>query len=113
MLTGIDYNPNNNFDPSAPNYCFVASVAGYYQVNGHVEIAQPTGYCQGALYVNNVNQVSRGSVSAAAPGWACGSSVSDVIYLAVGDGLSLWVLQTSGASANLYVSSMSVHYLSS
>ena len=72
------FDTNNNFD-STTNYRFTPTVAGYYQVNGHMQFLITSGIVIGILYKNGSNYKFGTYIELASTNPH--SHVSDVVYL--------------------------------
>ena len=101
---------------------FTATNAGYYQVNAQLLLTSTAGWGAGeiatiSMYKNDVFY-SNGDYSAAmaAITWYGESGVSDIVYLAATDYITIKFYQNNGAAINTYPSSaytyFSVHRLS-
>lgn len=111
-LATVNFDPNGYFD--VVNKRFIASVAGYYQVNAAVYYQVPIeadAYFSCEIYKNG-SIVSNSVAQSATTGEDIAPSISDVIYLDVDDYLELYTQNsqtvpvdiTSGNGCNTFMS---------
>jgi hypothetical protein len=79
QLNVKNFDTNNNFD-STTNYRFTPTVAGYYQINGTVMLANTVGTVYSIIYKNGSEWI-RGSLATAIATSYTQSSASSLIYL--------------------------------
>ncbi|MBI5883157.1 MAG: hypothetical protein HZB91_08640 [Elusimicrobia bacterium] len=99
QLNGEDFDRQNEFDTGA--YTFTATRAGYYSVSGTVTYTGLTDqmwFC--ALIYKNGGMVARNNVGASGANDQS-STVTTVVYLAVGDNIALYTYQNSGGAKNI------------
>lgn len=78
QFDGETFDTNNNYDPTT-NYRFTPTVAGYYQINASVMMANTTGQLQVMIYKNGSNYSRGGFAIASATGYP-NAVASNVIY---------------------------------
>jgi hypothetical protein len=102
------FDTNSNYD-NATNYRFTPTVAGYYQINGHVALAAALGIVAVSIYKNGGNFYS-GSSAALNTGFTQ-ANVSGVVYLnGSTDYVELYTFQNSGGSINTITASGPYNY---
>ena len=108
QLNTETFDTNNNFD-SSTNYRFTPTVAGYYQINANVYLADAgvAGYIISALYKNgSAYKYSIGYYNASYGNG--GAPISDVIYLnGSTDYIEYYVRQTNLTSSTFALSATS------
>jgi hypothetical protein len=114
QLNTETFDTNNNFD-SSTNYRFTPTVAGYYQINANIYMADAgvTGYVQSAIYKNG--SAYKYSLAYYNPTFGNGGCpVSDVIYFnGSTDYIEYYVRQTNGSSSALaYATGSAYVYMS-
>jgi len=110
------YDGMDEFD-AVTNYRFVATDAGYYQVNAVVRWADPTAakgyniaiYKEGNLHTLRNEQLQYTNIIT--------QTLSDIVQLAAGERIELFVLQDSGGNDDItggqtFYTTMSIHKLS-
>jgi hypothetical protein len=111
-LDTVDYDPNGNFDATT-NYRWTCPAAGYYAVSGAVKTNAVAGSTVVYIEKNGAGVVDTYTPSGGQGGW---SQAADVLLLAAGDFLELWIFQDSGGPANTVTGSpltrLAVHFLS-
>jgi hypothetical protein len=99
QLQTEEFDTNNNYDATT-NYRFTPTVAGYYQVNGSVNLASTAATVIASIWKNGV-EFKRGAQSGAAANCGLGSIASALIYLnGSTDYVELYGYQASGVAVN-------------
>ena len=102
------FDTNSNYD-NATNYRFTPTIAGYYQINGHVALAAASGIVAVSIFKNGVNFYA-GSSAALNAGYTQ-ANVSGVVYLdGSTDYVELYTFQNSGGSINTIASTGPYNY---
>jgi hypothetical protein len=104
------FDTNNNFD-NATNYRFTPTVAGYYQVNGHIAFSgTATGYARAMIFKNG-SSYAEGSSSPNNSITGAESTASSVIYLnGSTDYVELYCYLYTGVGALTLQNSSPVNY---
>lgn len=103
-LNTKDYDIGSNFDATT-NYRFTAPATGYYRITAH---AKATGFTTGyRLIVNIFKNGAVWSDGQTNPGSTNDVTVedNDLLYLASGDYIEMYVYQNTGANQTLYAGS--------
>lgn len=83
------FDTNNNYDTS--NYRFLPTVAGYYQINATVMMANTSGFMYAMIYKNGTNY-SRGSMNNANASSYPTATANNVVYCnGTTDYIEIWV----------------------
>ena len=116
QLNAENYDALSEFD-STTNYRFTAKGAGYYQVNGALQLLHEAAgkYLRCSIYKNGSIYSEGLIVSGGFEVWT--AQISDIVPLAVDDYVELWVYHDGGANRSVDYGTektfMSVHKLSS
>lgn len=104
-----EFDTNNNYD-NATNYRFQPTVAGYYQIEGAVELVS-SAVSMGATLYKNGTEFKRGVVSGTTINSGQGSTVSTLVQMnGTTDYVELYVYQASGAAISTAASSYYTYF---
>lgn len=102
LLATEDYDTNNNFASSR----FTATVAGYYQVNGVVYYLTAEAGFFFQLYFKKNGSGFAAAAAQGTTGQDLAPSLSDIVFLTVGDYIEMYTYQNTAGSKSISASTV-------